>query len=229
MLKNTITILPFFVLLLSFCNNTNAQSKNDENNYYRRRTTNTESKIYSKLIFCYYPIAALTGNFKIGVERKLSDLQSIKTNIRFGFGDKSSIYNYQTPSNSYYNSNIRNFVMAMLEMQLRYYFSDKAPNGFYGGFYSYYKLANFNYANYNSYNYTTTDASQFLNGGGLGILVGIQNVSLQKIALDVYMGSGMSFTSPEGNNLQCLSGVADRYFNGIGFIVGANVGLSLRK
>ncbi len=224
------------VVLVMLCQSAFAQYNNNDDNYYYRRKGHTEKQsIYPSLIFCFYPLAAITSNFKVGIERKLSDVNTIKTNVRFGFGDKSSLYTYKP--NDTYNADISNFVMAMLEMQLRYYFSDKAPNGLYGGFYGFYKLANFSYVdnssyyNYNTgtYVYNNSTQSQFLNGGGLGILFGVQDVLPEKIVLDVYMGSGVSFTSSGGNGLQGLNGVTDRYFNGIGFILGANVGLAIKK
>ncbi len=217
-------------------------NNNNDDNYYYRRQKPKDAQSYPNEIFCFYPIAAITGNFKIGLEKKLTDVNTIKTNLRFGYGDKTSSYTYDNTINnngflSSSSNNINNFLMAMLEAQYRYYFSDKAPNGVYGGFYGFYKMASFNYSyttsnyNYNSgsYNYTTTNGSKIVNGGSLGLIIGAQVVTTQKIVLDAYMGSGMNFTTPDGENFKSLGGISDRYFNGIGFIVGVNIGLVVKK
>jgi hypothetical protein len=217
----------------------------DEKIEYRVYKKPVNKLTYPNKIFCFYPFAGIASNFKVGFERRLSDNTSIKTNVRIGFADESSFYkyekyNYRNSYNSYsgYNSGtVKNLFNTMLEFQYRYYFADKAPQGFYGGFYGYYKMASFNskYSIYStsstSYNVTTTEYNEavMLNGGGLGILVGNQFVSKSKIACDFYMGSGMFFSSPNGKYFKGMGGAADRYFNGIGFILGANIGLALGK
>jgi hypothetical protein len=220
----------------------------DEQITYRKYRKPVSKLIYPNKIFCFYPLAGIASNFKVGLERRLSDVTSIKTNVRIGFNDESNFYrydkynNYYTASYSSYNQGVTNLFNAMLEFQYRYYFADKAPQGFYGGFYGYYKMATFNskysvttavYNNTYPYNttYNTSNGSESLliHGGGAGILVGNQFITSSKIAFDFYMGSGMFFTSPNGKYFKGLNGVADRYFNGIGFILGANIGLGLGK
>lgn len=218
----------------------NEAEEPEEKIEYRVYKKPTQKLIYPNKIFCFYPLAAIAGNFKIGMERKLSENTSIKTNVRIGFADESNFYKYDKNNSQYsysgYNSSsVRNLFNAMLELQYRYYFSDKAPQGFYGGFYGYYKMSTFN-SKYNiyttsSYPYITTSTEYneavMLNGGGAGILIGNQFVSKSKIACDVYMGSGMFFSTKNGKYFKGMSGVADRYFNGIGFILGANIGLAV--
>ncbi|MFM2048791.1 MAG: hypothetical protein RI955_1339 [Bacteroidota bacterium] len=220
----------------------------DEQIVYRKYKKPMNKLIYPDKIFCFYPLAAIAGNFKVGFERRLSDNTSIKTNVRIGFADESSFYKYEN-NNNYYNngffssysssSPIKNLFNSMLEFQYRYYFADKAPQGFYGGFYGFYKNTTFNTTvttstttgSYPNQTYSTTNVvrSPFINGGGAGILVGNQFISKSKIACDFYMGSGMFFTSPNGKYFKGMGGAADRYFNGIGFILGANIGLALGK
>ncbi len=237
-MKKTFFTLLFACTLLANIFAQNNNSNNDDNYYYRRQKPK-DAQSYPNEIFCFYPINAITGNFKIGLEKKLTDVNTLKTNVRFGFGDKSSSYSYGDNSSIFGSSSgsINNFLMAMLEAQYRYYFSDKAPSGVYGGFYGFYKLASFNYSytsyNYNNNNgysyYTTNNGSKIVNGGSLGLIIGAQLVTSQKITLDAYMGSGMNFTSPDGNSFKLLGGISDRYFNGIGFIVGVNIGLVVKK
>ncbi|MEY4877110.1 MAG: hypothetical protein RL708_2259 [Bacteroidota bacterium] len=222
----------------------------DEQIVYRKYKKPMNKLIYPDKIFCFYPLAAIAGNFKLGMERRLTENTSIKTNVRIGFSDESSFYkydrnNYNTSTGiyNYSNGSVRNLFDAMLELQYRYYFADKAPQGFYGGFYGYYKMATFNSTysyttstatntgTYPYYNYSTTTKTEspFISGGGAGILVGNQFISKSKIACDFYMGSGLFFTSPDGKYFKGMGGAADRYFNGIGFILGANIGLALGK
>lgn len=247
----------FFAVLAIFSSTLFAQKHqsdeaqvDDEQLVYRKFKKPITRLTYPSKIFCFYPLAGIASNFKIGFERRLSDNTSIKTNVRVGFADESSFYkydknNYISSLNIYSNYNygvVKNLFTAMLELQYRYYFADKAPQGFYGGFYGYYKMATFNsaYSYTNSYTssyypYTTTSnvvsgtESPFISGGGLGILVGNQFVSKSKIACDFYMGSGMFFASPNGKYFKGMGGAADRYVNGIGFILGANIGLAVGK
>ncbi|MEN9521793.1 MAG: hypothetical protein RL065_170 [Bacteroidota bacterium] len=214
---------------------------------YRVYKKPTQKLIYPNKIFCFYPLAAIAGNFKIGLERKLSENTSIKTNVRIGFADESNFYKYDKNTNNYVNyynsytytntSSLRNLFNSMLELQYRYYFSDKAPQSFYGGLYGFYKNTTFTYTEtvttttgqypYQLNSASSTVRSPFINGGGLGILVGNQFVSKSKIACDFYMGSGMFFATQNGKYFKGMNGVADRYFNGIGFILGANIGLAV--
>jgi len=225
----------------------NEAEEPDEKIEYRVYKKPTQKLIYPNKIFCFYPLAAIAGNFKIGMERKLSDNTSIKTNVRIGFADESNFYKYEKNSNSYVNysssysyssyTNLRNLFNSMLELQYRYYFSVKAPQSFYGGLYGFYKNSTFTYTEYTNstsgtypnqtYSSTSVIRSPFINGGGAGILIGNQFVSKSKIACDFYMGSGMFFSSSNGKYLKGMGGVADRYFNGIGFILGANIGLAV--
>ncbi|MFM2224567.1 MAG: hypothetical protein RJA07_769 [Bacteroidota bacterium] len=239
----------FFATLLLFGASAFAQKHqsdeaqtDDEQIVYRKYKKPINKLIYPDKIFCFYPLAAIAGNFKLGMERRLTENTSIKTNVRIGFADQSGFYTYDK---STYNQSVglfgtssgsvRNLFDAMLELQYRYYFADKAPQGFYGGFYGFYKMATFNSTytysvqNYQYSNYTSKTESPFINGGGAGILVGNQFVSKSKIACDFYMGSGLFFTSPDGKYFKGMGGAADRYFNGIGFILGANIGLALGK
>jgi hypothetical protein len=221
----------------------------DEQITYRKYRKPVSKLIYPSKIFCFYPLAGIASNFKFGLERRLSDATSIKTNLRIGFTDESSFYkydkstyNYLSSSSNYYTGTVKNLFNTMLEFQYRYYFADKAPQGFYGGFYGYYKMATFNssysyttvtygttYPYNNNYSTTNVTKSLLIHGGGAGLLVGNQFVSKSKIACDFYMGSGMFFTTPDGKYFKGLGGSADRYFNGIGFILGANIGLALGK
>jgi hypothetical protein len=177
----------------------NEAEEPEEKIEYRVYKKPTQKLIYPNKIFCFYPLAAIAGNFKIGMERKLSDNTSIKTNVRIGFADESNFYKYDNYSysrgyeSSYSNTSnspLRNLFNSMLELQYRYYFSDKAPQSFYGGLYGFYKNTTFTYTEYSYsyssvYPYQSTSSSvvrsPFINGGGAGILIGNQFVSKSKM------------------------------------------------
>jgi hypothetical protein len=235
-------ILLLSIVIICF-NQLKAQTQEQQ-----RDENKTWHQFRPKFIVSYYPLEFFASNIKMGLEWQLTDKFTLKTNLRLGSSDLSNFYRFDANYNNTLNSSplilygntssgIRNYFGASGELQMRYYIAEKSPNGFYGGFLARYKNITFNNqytiqeritgTTGTYYQSKTIDKNYIINAFGFGAIIGFQGFIGKKIAVDLYMGSVMMRGSEGASGLRSGARI-DRFSNGVGAVLGANVGLAFK-